>query len=260
MLRRRLMKEGRFKVTKKSLMAGLVLLSLRVPAAYGQSGPGPRAIFEVASIKVHPPDSTSNVSMQSEPGQVTYANVTLRSLVRQAYGMKVYPLSGGGDALSTARYDVIAKAPPGTLKPQMTLMLQALLAERFKLVLHRETKKLPMYSLVVQKGGPKFRQVPEDGSAPEIGSAGGHLISAHHASMTLLAETLQGYIGEAVVDATNLPGLYDFSLDFMPDENLSADGEHVFEAVQRQLGLRLQGRTGSVEVVVIDHVESPSEN
>jgi uncharacterized protein (TIGR03435 family) len=247
-------------VMKACLMAGIVLLSLPVLPAHGQSGPEPRAVFEVASIKIHPADSVPNVSMHSEPGQVIYTNVTVRSLVRQAYGLKVYPLSGGGDALSTGRYDVIAKAPPGTLKPQMTLMLQALLAERFKLALHRETKKLPMYSLIVQKGGPKFRQVPEDGSAPEIGSAGGHLISAHHVSMKRLAETLQGYIGDAVVDATGLPGLYDFSLDFTPDENMSADGGNIFEAVQRQLGLKLQGRTGPVEVVVIDHVESPSEN
>ncbi len=240
--------------------AGL-LLSLSVLGAYGQSALQSRPEFEVASIKPHPPaDDVPNSSMARDPGRVTYTNVTVRSLIREAYGLKVYPLASRGDALSTDRYDVIAKTPPDTSKQQTMLMLQALLEERFKLAVHRETKELPIYALVLGKNGPKFREVQDDGSVPEIGSGGGYQIRAHHISMKLLASALQGYIGDSVVDSTGLAGLYDLDLDFTLDESMSAEGEKLFEAVQRQLGLKLEARKGPVEVVVIDHVEKPSEN
>ena len=179
--------------------------------------------------------------------------------MREAYGLKVYPLSNGPDALSTDRYDVVAKVPPNASKEQRMLMLQALLAERFKLVVHHETKELPIYTLVVGKGGLKFRTVEDDGSATEIGSGDGHQIKAHHISMKSLAATLQGSIGDTVVDATGLPGLYDVNLDFNVDESKPDEGPTVFEAVQR-VGLKLATGKGPVEVVVIDHVEKPSAN
>jgi uncharacterized protein (TIGR03435 family) len=113
--------------------------------------------------------------------------------------------------------------------------------------------------LVTGKNGPKFREVEDDGSAAETGSGDGHRIKAHHISMKLLAATLQGYIGDTVIDATGLAGLFDLTLDFNVDENPSAEGPTVFEAVQR-LGLKLEARKGPVEVVVIDHVEKPSAN
>jgi uncharacterized protein (TIGR03435 family) len=166
----------------------------------------------------------------------------------------------GPDALSTDRYDVIAKVSPDASKEQRMLMLQALLAERFKLVVHRESKELPIYKLVAGKDRPKFRAVDDDGSAPETGSGGGHQIKAHHISMKLLAATLQGWIGDTVVDATGLTGLYDLNLDFNVDESTSSEGPTVFEAVQQQLGLKLEAGKGPVEVVVIDHVEKPSVN
>jgi uncharacterized protein (TIGR03435 family) len=78
--------------------------------------------------------------------------------------------------------------------------------------------------------------------------------------MDQLAATLRGYIGDSVLDETGLPGLFDFDLDFNPDENLSAEGPTIFEAVQQQLGLKLEARRGPVEVIVIDHVEKPAGN
>ena len=139
-------------------------------------------------------------------------------------------------------------------------MLQALLAARFKLVAHRETKELPIYRLVAAKNGPKLRAVEDDGSAPETGGGDGHQIKAHHISMKLLAATLQGFIGDTVVDATGLPGLFDLNLDFNVDESMSSQGPTIFEAVQWQLGLKLDEAKGPVEVVVIDHVEKPTAN
>jgi len=172
----------------------------------------------------------------------------------------VFPLSSGPDALSTDRYDVIAKVSPAASKEQRMLMLQALMAERFKLVVHRETKELPTYTLVVGKGGPKFRPVEDDGSAVEIGPGDGLQIRAHHISMKSLAAAPQGSVGDTVVDATRLTGLYDINLDFNVDESKPFEGPTVFEAVQRQLGLKLEAGKGPVEVVVIDHVEKPSVN
>ena len=119
---------------------------------------------------------------------------------------------------------------------------------------------IAIYTLVAGKDGPKFRAVADDGSAAETGSGGGHQIKAHHISMKLLAATLQGWIGDTVVDATGLTGLYDLNLDFNVDESMSSEGPTVFEAVQRQLGLKLEAGKGPVEVVVIDHVEKPSAN
>jgi uncharacterized protein (TIGR03435 family) len=224
----------------------------------------PRPEFEVASVKpVAPSDTALRVSMISEHGRINYTNVTVRVLIRKAYGLRIYPPSGVSDPLSTDRYDVVAKASSDVSEEQTMRMLQALLAERFKLVLHRETKELRVYALVVGKSGPKFREVHDDGSAPEIGSGEGHQIKAHHISMKLLAANLQGFLGDPVLDATGLTGLFDFTLDFTLDESTSPDrewGQTPFEAVQRQLGLKLEARKGPVEVVVIDHVEKPSGN
>jgi uncharacterized protein (TIGR03435 family) len=223
--------------------------------------PPPQLEFEVASVKHHHPgDSATNVYNTRDPARVTYTNVTVRSLLRQAYGLQIYPLSAPGDDLSTDRYDVIAKRAPDASKEQTMLMLQALLKDRFKLAVHRETRELPIYALVRGKNGPKFREAQDDGSAPEIGSGDGHQIRAHHISMSALASTLQSYIGDSVQDKTGLTGLYDLSLDFTPDESVSADGETLFEAVQRQLGLKLEMQKGPVDVVVVDHVQRPSEN
>jgi uncharacterized protein (TIGR03435 family) len=238
-------------------VAGFAVLNLSLPGVHGQSAPQ----FEVASVKPHASsDGSPHVSIAGDPARLTYTNITVRGLIREAYGLKIYPPSRGSDALSTDRYDVIAKVSPDASKEQRMRMLQALLAERFKLVVHRETKELPIYALVVGKNGPQLRAVEDDGSAAETGSGGGHQIKAHHISMKLLAATLQGWIGDTVVDETGLAGLFDLNLDFNVDENLSSEGPTVFEAVQRQLGLKLEARKGPVEVVVIDHVEKPTVN
>jgi uncharacterized protein (TIGR03435 family) len=242
-----------------SRIAGFAVICLN--GAHGQPAPSLLPEFEVASIKPHSSSEGSpNVSVARDPGRLTYTNMTVRGLIREAYGLKVYPLSRGPDPLSTDRYDVIAKVPPDSSKEQRMLMVQALLAEWFKLAVHRETKELPIYALVEGKSGPQFREVQDDGSAAEISSGGGHQIKAHHISMKLLAATLQGYIGDTVVDATGLAGLFDLNLDFNVDESMSSEGPTVFEAVQRQLGLKLVSGKGPVEVVVIDHVEKPSVN
>lgn len=218
--------------------------------------------YDISEVTLDPEWENSvskRIVFIDDPGLLTITGMTVRGLMREAYGLKVYPLSNGPDALSTDRYDVVAKVPPDASKEQRMLMLQDLLAERFKLVVHYETKELPIYALVVGKGGLKLRAVEDDGSATEIGSGDGHQIKADHISMKSLAATLQGSIGDTVVDATGVLGLYDFNLDFNVDEGRPDEGPTIFEAVQR-VGLKLEPRKGPVEVVVIDHVERPSAN
>jgi uncharacterized protein (TIGR03435 family) len=239
-------------------IAGVTILSLNIPEALGQAIPV-RPQFEVASVKPHSASAGSLNAIARDPGLLTYTGMTVRGLIREAYGLKVYPLSIGPDALATDRYDVIAKVSPDASKERRMLMLQALLAERFRLVVHRETKELPVYKLVIVKGGPKFRAVEDDGTVAEIGPGDGHQIRAHHVSIELFASALQGSIGEKVFDATGLTGLYDLNLDFNVDEGKPFEGPTVFEAVQ-QLGLKLEAGKGLVEVIVIDHVEKPSAN
>jgi uncharacterized protein (TIGR03435 family) len=154
----------------------------------------------------------------------------------------------------------MAKASGDASEEHSMRMLQALLEDRYKLVVHREMRELPVFALVVGRKGPKFREVKDDGSGAEIGGGEGHQIKARHISMKLLAGALQGYIGDPVLDETGLTGVYNLNLDFTIDEGISAEGPRIFEAVQEQLGLKLEARKAAVEVIVIDHFEKPSAN
>ena len=134
--------------------------------------------FEVASIKPAAPQSDGRimVSMGGDPGRLDYKNVSLRDLVRSAYDVKDYQVNGP-DWMNSARFDLQAKLPPDTPKEQRNLMMQALLAERFQLKVHKESKEVPVYSLVVGKGGAKMKPAedvppPPPGDAPSAGGPG----------------------------------------------------------------------------------------
>jgi uncharacterized protein (TIGR03435 family) len=119
--------------------------------------------FEVASIKPAAPQTEGRfmVRMGGDPGRIDYTNVSLRDLIRQAYNVKDYQVVGP-DWMMSARFDVQAKLPPDTPTEQRNLMMQALLAERFQLKVHKETKEVPIYSLVVGKNGPKLKEAAEE--------------------------------------------------------------------------------------------------
>jgi uncharacterized protein (TIGR03435 family) len=127
--------------------------------------------FEAASVKpAAPPSGGFRVIMGGDPGRVNYSNVSLRDIIAQAYQVKDYQITGP-DWLGSQRFDIIATLAPNTPKDQIPLMLQSLLAERFKLTLHRENKDLPGYALVVAKNGPKLKESPPD---PAIAAGDGH--------------------------------------------------------------------------------------
>jgi uncharacterized protein (TIGR03435 family) len=239
-------------------------------------------VFEVASVKPSKGEVRGNSAEFSEGGnRFTATNMPLGGLILMAYNITVRQLSGPGPALSE-RYDVAAKAEHAVSRDQMLRMLQALLVDRFKLVLHRETKEVPVYALVVGKGGPKLRpsDTPKsEGTNPRTPSrAGGsepksgYLIFKNE-SMADFAWALSraAAVGDRVVlDNTGLDGTYDFELRFerggapagAETRNLGAslEGPSIFEAVQEQLGLRLESKKGAVEFLIVDSVERPSAN
>jgi len=150
------------------LTTGLIILASY--AGFGQAAESPA--FVVASIKPAAPQTSGQfrVSMRGgpgtpDPGQLTYTNVALMNVLVNAYGVKEYQINGP-KWLSSERFDITAKIPMGATKEQFKMMLQNLLAERFKLALHHETKELPLYALVVGKGGPKLKESVEDAAAP----------------------------------------------------------------------------------------------
>jgi uncharacterized protein (TIGR03435 family) len=159
------------------MSAGLVVFTCC--AAWTQTAENSPA-FEVASVKPAAPITGNRIMVMMrggpgspDPGQITYTNVTVKNVLMNAYGVKGFQISGPG-WLDSERYDIVAKVPRGATKEQFMVMLQNLLAERFKLTLHREKKNLPMYALVVGKNGPKLKEsvedpAPKEGDAPKAG-------------------------------------------------------------------------------------------
>jgi len=138
-------------------LAIAILISLMSRAAFCQSAAPPA--FEVASIKPAPPQAPGRVSirMSSDPGRLNYTNVSLSDLMAKAYSVQHDHISGPA-WLDTERFDIVAKIPAGVAEDQIPRMFQALLADRFKLKLHREKNQLPIYALVVGKNGPKMQK------------------------------------------------------------------------------------------------------
>jgi uncharacterized protein (TIGR03435 family) len=220
--------------------------------------------FEVASVK--PNKSGRNPGSTSRSGgQVVFENTSLRECIAIAYGISVdrdYALSGPA-WIGSERYDIVAKTPAETPRPQVLLMLQALLADRFQLRLHRETKELRVYILKVAGTGAKLKAVPGPEDSFTFGP--GH-ISVRAQSMDELANKLSRPmfgLGVPVMNSTGLQGVFNFTLDWTP-ESVQPDagpGPSIFTALQEQLGLKLEASKSHLEVLVIDHVERiPTEN
>jgi uncharacterized protein (TIGR03435 family) len=221
---------------------------------------GAQAQFEVASIKPGDPN-LGGYSMRSFPGRVELRNYTVKACIEMAYSVDDNQLAGGPKGFDTEGYDIIAKLPEGGKGEQIPQMLQALLADRFKLTFHRETRSLPAYLLMPAKGGPKMPRATETIST----SWGPRRIRGKGIGMAALVDMLTKLLEHPVFDETGLEGKYDVTLDFAPvqasptpaNEDL---GPSIFAAIQEQLGLKLEATKRPVEVFVIDHMEKPSEN
>jgi uncharacterized protein (TIGR03435 family) len=180
-----------------------------------------------------------------------------------AFRVNENQIVGGPKWLDSASWDIDATYA-GANQGQFPLMLQAMLADRFHLVFHRETRTLSVYLLEVAKNGPK---VKESTATTDGMSAGQRMIKYNRATMRELADQLSSYFGRQVLDRTELRGQYEIDLKFAPvNANPSIEAAQaeslpsIFSALEEQLGLRLRSGNGPVEVLVIDRAEKPSEN
>lgn len=251
----------------------ILLLACSV-AAQSRSEPV-GAAFEAASVKRN--QSGGRTTRIVEPGRITYLNITLGEFIAMAYGVNRYQISGPEWILnsgSSDRYDLIATA--GTAAPiaEVKRMLAPLLAERFHLVIHRETKDSPVFALLVAKGGPKLGKASNGGDASMAPDGEGGF-SFKNWSMASLADwlTYLPSVGRLVIDRSGLAGTYSFRANFfgfgkgieageMKAQMSSGDAaDAVFTALREQLGLKLEAQKAPVEMIVIDHADKvPTEN
>ena len=235
--------------------------------------------FEVATIKPSDPDSRAGryITMQSTH-QLIAKNYSVNRLIMAAYNLHPRAVVGGPSWADTDRFDIQA-VTPGQGRPsteEQMAMMRKLLADRFHLSFHREPKELPVYAIVVVKSGPKLAEAntPADKAPPlAISIHPDHVeFPARNATMLDFASVLQrAAMDRPVVDHTGLKGKYDFDLAWTPDDS-QFPGLHLaepvsgppkpdlFTAIQQQLGLKLEATRASVDIIVIDHVDRPTEN
>jgi uncharacterized protein (TIGR03435 family) len=235
--------------------------------------------FEVASVKPSRPGGTVGGIHPAQGGERYLANnAPLKMFITTAYRMKAGQVVGGPGWIDSDLFDMEAKAEKPSSIEDLHTMLKNLIAERFHLQLHYETKDLPVYVLTVDSGGAKL-------TPHEAQNAGGPSIVPSsekplHRKMKMTAVTMDyfayglgTFMDRSVIDQTGIKGGYDFALAYTMDlppgvsesaivngAPLDTSGPTIFEALRQQLGLRLEPRKGPVRIIVIDHVEKPSEN
>ena len=245
--------------------------------------------FEVASIKPSAPDSNLKVDF-APGGKLFITNATLRFLIKIAYDIGDDQLAGGPGWIGSKRFDLAATperplgGDPKNMAPDQILVfhkpvrlrLQRLLADRFQLELRREATPMPIFGLVVGKGGPKKLTVTKSTGNPQLNAKSGNgVLNAVGVDMATLVKFLsEGQTGRPVVDMTSLKDRYDFHLEWAPDtsqNSLPADsganqqpadagGISIFTALQQQLGLKLDARTDMADRLVVVRAELPSVN
>jgi uncharacterized protein (TIGR03435 family) len=255
--------------------AAAVLLFLSSIPAFSQSQT-PAPSFEVADVKVNK-SGEARMAVDFLPGgRLSMRNVPMKVMIMMAYHVRPDAVTGGPDWLGSDRFDIVAKALQTTSPDELRRMLRTLLAERFKLAVHTDQKIMPAYALVLGKTGPKLQPsgaalLTEQRCGPGEGVAEQKHVTCQHLTMAVLADTLQEIaprdIDMPVVDRTGLTGTYNFRLDWTPAvraAGASPDapaGPTLFEAVEAQLGLKLENRKLPLPVIVIDRVDrAPTEN
>jgi uncharacterized protein (TIGR03435 family) len=282
----------------------MLMLTLLCAGAVVVAAPAQQkdAAFEVASVKANRSGDTNGNLRGLPGGRVQATNMPVRPIITFAYQLASYQLVGGPGWLTTDRYDLNAKmetadaapAVPGANAPSpMQLALRGLLEERFKLKVHRETREMDIYALVMAKPGggpgPNLKPTTQDcaavaaaarrGEAPPPTPPGQVLCGIQGGPGRLrfgglpavsLAQAFAGPAGRMVVDRTGLTGSWDFELNYAPEARGGPAGAEappvdpnvpsLFTAIQEQLGLKLEPTKGPVEVVVIDGIEKPVED
>jgi len=219
--------------------------------------------FEAASIRLHPGVITRSSDPAVTGNRVKAVASRLLDMIYTAYHVRPDQVVGLPGWVASEHYDLEATAGRAITVEQMRAMLQTLLAQRFQLQVHRETREIPMYSLVLGKNGPKFKQSEVD-ETPQ-GSIMGDGVVMHmvvaKGTMAQLASRLSSNGAERpVMDKTGLSGIYSFKLNWVNDTAAAGELPSLAVALQEQLGLKLEAAKGPVEFIVVDHVEKPSAN
>jgi len=282
---------------------GIGLLNAPAGQAQSQAPAAPTPQFDVASIKPSAPDQRGMRISSSPGGTLNITNLPLKEMIMIAWSVQPFQISGGPAWIESLRYDISAKPDHKPKEDEESLMLQALLADRFQLKIHHETKELPIYALVVAnkegKLGPQLTASkeggctpfdpsqpppppPDPGKPPTLGCGnmmmGFDRLSAVSVQIEGLIPMLSRMLGRTVLDKTGLTGKFDISMHWTPDQSqamqvppggpppgmpqpqFDPNGPSIFSALQEQLGLKLESQKGPVDIIVIDHVEKPSEN
>jgi uncharacterized protein (TIGR03435 family) len=249
---------------------GLWVGSLRAQTGTMQPMPADASPkFEVATIKPSKEDvEGQGFSISIQGSRVTTTNTTVKELIAFAYRLHEKQIVNGPDWLGTEKFDVdgrpdVAGTPNNK---QFRMLFQTLLAERFKLVFHRDKKELSVYTLTVGKNGAKLAAtVHQENDPVDFSFHGLGALTVGNATMRDFCEGMQaGAMDRPVVDQTGLTGRYDFSLNWTLDSLHATNDPNappgIFTAIQEQLGLKLQAAKAPAEVVLIDHVERPAAN
>jgi bla regulator protein BlaR1 len=277
-------------IALSALAAPILIGMLHAPAIRAQNAPAAPPKFEVASIK--PTGSRGGGMMRPMPGRLT-ATAPLRVLMEAAYHVQPFQIVGGPEWIRSDQYEIDARATGNPGNAQMMFLLQSLLADRFQLRFHRESREMPIYALAPTRGGLKLPP-PRDGSCaeeqappPGLGDptpkprCGGTDVALESGAwhmrggkvpMAEFVRVLSLMLGRTVTDQTEFSPTFDVDLQFRADDTIAGfpppppeaipaetASPSIFSAVQ-QLGLRLESTKGPVEVLVIEHVEKPSEN
>ena len=227
--------------------------------------------FDVATIKPNTSGSPRSGTSVPPAGRFEGTNVTLVQLLERAYDVREFQVSGGPDWIRRDRFDVIGKTPDAAPPNRIPDMLRALLADRFKVVAHRESREQPVYALTVARadGKPAAGVVVVDcdqrpgycGNTSTNESGGAGTVKGSGMTMKQLAEWAGNRVDRAVIDRTGLSGNYDFELRYAsPRLGAAAPPEmpSLFTALQEQLGLKLENARGPVEFLVIDRADHPT--
>jgi uncharacterized protein (TIGR03435 family) len=263
-------------------LAGLCLAALLVETGFGQST-DPKPTFDVADVHISPRTTTPVFRTSFRGERYEVHNATMLDLIRTAYSIDAEKVSGGPSWLEYYRFDIAALAPRDTTQDKIKLMLQSLLAERFKLAVHNDTKPIAGFVLSVGKGKPKLKEADASGktgcqtqpvqlppptpgqiNVPMIG------ISCHNITMEAFVTELKGtagagYITNAVVDSTGLKGAWDFDYKLTSKfllQLVGTDGAVTLsDAMDKQLGLKLEEQKLPTAVIVVDQVDQkPGDN
>uniref|UniRef100_Q01YN7 TIGR03435 family protein n=1 Tax=Solibacter usitatus (strain Ellin6076) TaxID=234267 RepID=Q01YN7_SOLUE len=246
------------------------LLVFASTAAYGQPAAAPQA-FDVASIKVSQigkagGEGSRRENVQISLGSVNMRNVSLKTAIRWAYHVMDFQVSGP-EWLANERYDIMAKAAGPAPDAELRVMLQTLLAERFKLAVHQQTKEMSAFVLIVGKNGPKFQESKEEGESVLAPDQKTMRVVVKRTPLSQLVEMLGNVLRAPVVDLTGLKGRYDITVElakYIPDRSSTEPMDPVSiltRGLQDELGLKIEPRKMPIDLVVVDHAEKlPVEN